>query len=49
MNYDEFIRDGRPRYELFAKTVAAILQAAIDTGPREDCSRSPTERKTRCR
>jgi ppGpp synthetase/RelA/SpoT-type nucleotidyltranferase len=35
MNYDEFIRDGRPRYELFAKTVAAILQAAIDTGPRE--------------
>jgi ppGpp synthetase/RelA/SpoT-type nucleotidyltranferase len=35
MNYDEYIREGRPRYELFAKTVAAILQAAIDAGPQE--------------
>jgi hypothetical protein len=35
MNHDEYTRDGRPRYELFAKTVVAILQAAIDAGPQE--------------
>jgi ppGpp synthetase/RelA/SpoT-type nucleotidyltranferase len=35
MNYDEFTRDGRQRYQLFAKTVAGILQSAIDAGPQE--------------
>jgi ppGpp synthetase/RelA/SpoT-type nucleotidyltranferase len=33
MNHGEYIRDGRPRYELFARTVVRILQAAIDAGP----------------
>src|SRR5262245_47715697 len=33
MNHGEYIRDGRPRYELFARTVVRILQAAIDVGP----------------
>jgi hypothetical protein len=33
MNYDEFTRAGQRRYELFAKTVADILRAAIDSGP----------------
>ena len=30
MNYDEFVQAGHARYELFAETVATILQAAID-------------------
>ena len=30
MNYDEFVQAGHARYELFARTVATILQAAID-------------------
>jgi ppGpp synthetase/RelA/SpoT-type nucleotidyltranferase len=30
MNYNEFTRTGHARYELFAKTVAGILQAAIE-------------------
>jgi ppGpp synthetase/RelA/SpoT-type nucleotidyltranferase len=34
MNFEEFIRDGRPRYDLFAKTVASVLHAAIDSEPR---------------
>jgi ppGpp synthetase/RelA/SpoT-type nucleotidyltranferase len=30
MNYDEYVREGYLRYEEFARTVAAILQAAVD-------------------
>jgi len=30
MNYDEYVREGHLRYEEFARTVAAILRAAID-------------------
>jgi ppGpp synthetase/RelA/SpoT-type nucleotidyltranferase len=35
MNFDKFVRDESSRYELFAKTVTAILQAAIDAQPRD--------------
>jgi hypothetical protein len=35
MNYDQFVQAGYPRYELFARTVAAILQAAIDAHPQD--------------
>jgi hypothetical protein len=35
MNYDQFVREERSRYELFAETVAAILQSAISTEPRD--------------
>src|SRR5882762_1266889 len=35
MNYDQFVREERSRYELFAKTVVAILQSAIDAEPRD--------------
>src|SRR5262245_62478591 len=35
MNYDQFVQAGHQRYELFAKTVAAILQAAIDAHPQD--------------
>jgi ppGpp synthetase/RelA/SpoT-type nucleotidyltranferase len=35
MNYDEYMRDGRQRYDLFARTVVRILQAAIDAEPRD--------------
>jgi ppGpp synthetase/RelA/SpoT-type nucleotidyltranferase len=34
MNYNQFIRDEFTRYELFAKTVADILHAAINAQPR---------------
>ncbi|MGY8682908.1 RelA/SpoT domain-containing protein [Bradyrhizobium sp. UFLA05-153] len=34
MNYDEFIRDGRSRYDLFAKMVVSILRSAIDAETR---------------
>jgi ppGpp synthetase/RelA/SpoT-type nucleotidyltranferase len=34
MNYDEFIHDGRPRYTLFAETVASIFRSAICETPR---------------
>src|SRR5262245_25643734 len=30
MNYNEYIREGRRQYEMFARTVAEILRAAID-------------------
>ena len=30
MNYDEYVREGHFRYEEFARTIAAILRAAID-------------------
>ena len=35
MNFEKFIRDERSRYELFVKTVTAILQAAIAAQPRD--------------
>ena len=35
MNYDQFIRDEYSRYELFANTVADVLQAAIGAQPRD--------------
>ena len=35
MNYEQFVREARPHYEAFARTVAAILQAAIDNHPKE--------------
>ena len=35
MNYDQFVQAGCQRYELFARTVAAILQAAIDVHPQD--------------
>ena len=35
MNYDQFIETGYRRYELFAGTIAAILQAAVDTHPQD--------------
>jgi ppGpp synthetase/RelA/SpoT-type nucleotidyltranferase len=33
MNFEEFVRDGRPRYDLFAKTIASVLRAAIGAEP----------------
>src|SRR6266403_228346 len=30
MNYDEYVREGIFQYEAFARTVATLLQAAID-------------------
>lgn len=35
MKYDQFVREKRSRYELFAKTIAEILQSAIRTEPRD--------------
>lgn len=35
MNYDQFVREERSRYELFAKIVVGILQSAIDAEPRD--------------
>jgi ppGpp synthetase/RelA/SpoT-type nucleotidyltranferase len=35
MNYEQFIQAGYRRYELFAGTVAAILQAAVDVHPQD--------------
>ena len=35
MNHDEFVREARARYDLFAKTVVSILRAAIDAVPQE--------------
>jgi ppGpp synthetase/RelA/SpoT-type nucleotidyltranferase len=35
MNYEQFIREQRALYEAFARTVAGILQAAIDNHPKE--------------
>lgn len=35
MNYDQFVREERPHYEMFARTVAEILQAAVDAKPRD--------------
>jgi hypothetical protein len=35
VNYDQFIETGYRRYELFAGTIAAILQAAVDTHPQD--------------
>jgi ppGpp synthetase/RelA/SpoT-type nucleotidyltranferase len=33
MNYEEYVREGHFQYEAFARTVAAILEAAIsDSG-----------------
>jgi ppGpp synthetase/RelA/SpoT-type nucleotidyltranferase len=30
MNYDQYVREWHTRYESFARTVAAILQSAVD-------------------
>src|SRR5216683_3162552 len=35
MNYEQFVREDCALYEAFARTVAAILQAAIDNHPKE--------------
>lgn len=35
MNYDEYVREGHLQYEAFARTVAAIVQAAIDDSPQD--------------
>jgi ppGpp synthetase/RelA/SpoT-type nucleotidyltranferase len=35
MNYEQFVRESRPLYEAFARTVGTILQAAIDNHPKE--------------